>query len=191
MGKYVERNLYENEWVVEKAPRDVWGLVGWWILGVLFCWVLFIPLIKAIKETVIFNTTEFVLTNKRVIYKWGVFHTRALDVPLLKVKSVTVDRGFWGRIFNVGSIHIETPKGSIRERLQDAEEFKTAILAQIDQFELDRLSLQADWTAQALLRGSNGVNPYAPKQPQPAPETSPEFDPYGGYGRNPLTGKRN
>ena len=35
MGKYVEKCLYDNEWIVEKAKRDKWGLIGRWALVVL------------------------------------------------------------------------------------------------------------------------------------------------------------
>ena len=35
MGRYVEKHLYENELIVEKARRDNWGLIGWWTLTVL------------------------------------------------------------------------------------------------------------------------------------------------------------
>lgn len=170
MGKYVERNLYENEMIVEKARRDAWGLVGWWVLGILFFWLLFIPLIKAIKETVIFTHTELILTNKRIIRKSGVFHKQVFDSPLLKIQSVYLDSTFWGRIFNVTTIRIITMNGIIVERIADADDFKSTILGQIDGFESDRLSRQAAWTAQAMNR-SNGAS-------------------YGGYGysQNPYDG---
>ena len=35
MGRYVEKHLYENELIVEKARRDNWGLIGWWTFTVL------------------------------------------------------------------------------------------------------------------------------------------------------------
>ena len=213
MSRYAERYLNENEWVVEVAPRDKWGLVGWWILGILFFWLLFIPLVKAIKETVVYNCTELVLTNKRLICKQGVFHVRSKDIPLLKIQGVYVDIGFWGRIFNFGTIHIDTEYGHISFDLQDADDFKASILGQIDRFELDRLADQSLWTARAMLHGSGG-NVYglqqrqepvqnnrrnmARRQPQrsvqkqaPAKKASvktvkaapDEFDRYGGYGK--------
>ena len=224
MGKYAERNLYENEWVVEKAPRDIWGLVGWWTLSVLslallvgtsiLSWkmlglggliiiilaacLLLLPLIKAICETVIFTHTEIVLTNRRLICKQGVFHTVSKDVPLLEIQSVYVDVSFWGRIFNVGKMFIKISHGHpIKFKLQDADDFKTTILGQIDQFELDRLANQSNWTAQALLRGSRGYNPYAaymgnvrvkPKKKKKE-EAPKKKDPYAGYGRDPFAGK--
>ena len=157
MAKYAERHLYENEYIVEEAPRDVWGLVGWWCFGISCFWMLLIPLALAIRQSIVFSHTEIVLTNRRLICKRGVFHTQSKDIPLLKIQGVYVDVGFWGQIFNVGTAYIDTEYGTIKVRLQDADEFKTAIISQIDMFERERLSSQSMWTAQALLEGTKGT----------------------------------
>ena len=186
MGKYADRNLYEGEYIVEKAPRDVWGLIGWWTLGILCFWALFIPTIIAIKKTIIFTHTEIVVTNRRLICKQGVFHTRSKDIPLLKIQGVYVDIGFWGRIFNVGTIFIDTEYGTIRWRIQDADEFKTTIIGEIDQFERERLASQSIWTAQALLEGMRAnqhVGAARPSQVRRKPDSVGVADPYAGYTR--------
>ncbi|MBO5412617.1 MAG: PH domain-containing protein [Clostridia bacterium] len=130
MGKYVEKHLQQNEYVVERARRDAWGLFGWWILGILFCWLLFIPLIKAIKETVIFSKTELVLTNRRIIRKSGVFHRQVFESPLSKIQGVYLNSTFLGRVFNVTTIRIITMNGIIVERIADGDDFKGAILGE-------------------------------------------------------------
>ena len=150
MGNYVEKNLYENELIVDKARRDKRGLIGKWVFGILFCWLLLIPLIIAIKETVVFTHTELVLTNKRIVHKSGVFHTKAFDAPLNKILNVYVETTFWGRVFNTNKIRITTALGVIVDRIKDADDFKSTILGQIDQFEEARLARQAAWTAQAM-----------------------------------------
>ncbi len=150
MGNYVEKNLYENELIVDKARRDKWGLIGRWVFGILFCWLLLIPLIIAIKETVIFTHTELVLTNKRIVRKSGVFHTKAFDAPLNKILNVYVETTFWGRVFNTNKIRITTALGVIVDRIKNADDFKSMILGQIDQFEEARLARQAAWTAHAM-----------------------------------------
>lgn len=154
MGRYVEKHLYDNEIIIEKAKRDKWGVVGKWVLGILFFWLLFIPLIMAIKESVVYSHTELVVTNKRLVRKSGVFHTKAFDIPLNKIINVYVETTFWGRVFNTNKIRITTQIGVIVEKLQNADDFKNTILGQIDQFEEERLARQAAWTAQAM-----GQNP--------------------------------
>ena len=154
MSRYVEKHLYENELIVEKAKRDAWGLVGWWIFGILCCWMLLIPTVLAIKETIIFTHTELVLTNKRIIRKSGVFHTKAFDAPLDKILNVYVETTFWGLVFNTNRIRIATEDGIIVDKLANAGDFKAMILGQIDHFQEARLAMQASWTAQAMLRNS-------------------------------------
>ena len=154
MGNYVEKNLYENELIVDEARRDRWGLIGAWILGILFFWVLFIPLIIAIKETIVYTHTELILTNKRIVRKSGVFHTKAFDAPLNKILNVYVETTFWGNVFNTNKIWISTERGVIIERIEHADDFKSTILGQIDAFEEARLARQAVWTAQAMAKES-------------------------------------
>lgn len=158
MGNYVEKNLYENELIVDKARRDKWGLIGTWVVGILFCWLLLIPLIIAIKETVVFTRTELVLTNKRIVRKSGVFHTKAFDAPLNKILNVYVETTFWGRVFNTNKIRITTALGVIVDRIEHADDFKSTILGQIDQFEEARLARQAAWTAQAMANHASAQN---------------------------------
>jgi hypothetical protein len=209
MKRYAEQHLYEGEYIVEVAPRDVWGLVGKWCLGILFCWLI-APLVYVIVETVIFNHTELVLTNRRLIFKRGVFNIKAKDIPLPKVKGVSVQVTFWGRIFNWGVVYIDTEYGTMKYKIQDAEDFKTTVIGQLDQFERDRMAEQSAWMAQALLRGMNNNSPrgqygagYGGRygspyggqygggyvQPAPAQQNANQeepLDPYGGYGRNPF-----
>ncbi len=154
MKRYAEEHLYEGEYIVETAPRDIWNLVGKWVLGILFCWLL-APLIYVIVETVIFTHTELVLTNRRLIFKRGVVNIKAKDIPLPKVKGVSVQITFWGRIFNWGVVYIDTEYGTMKYKIQDAEDFKTTVIGQLDQFERDRMAEQSAWMAQALLRGMN------------------------------------
>lgn len=154
MGKYVEKHLYENELIADYAKRCRWKLAGQWVLGILFCWLLLAPLVYAIVKTVEFTHNELVLTNKRIVHKMGVFNTRSFDIPLNKIQDVRVNTTFFGRIFNTNNIFITTPEGVIVERIHNADEFKSVILGQIDQFEEDRLVRQAQWTAQAMAMNS-------------------------------------
>ena len=82
MGKYVESNLGKNETIVKKAELNGLFLLGAWIKGILLCWLLFIPTIKAIAATVRFCHIELGITIKRIIGKVGVANTKALDAPL-------------------------------------------------------------------------------------------------------------
>ena len=151
MGKYVENNLGKNENIVKKAELNPLFLVTTWLFGILFSWLLLIPLIKAIIATIKFNNIELAITNKRIIGKIGVFNTEALDAPLNKVQNVKVTQTFWGKVFNHGVVHISTAAGEYHfNAIKNADAFKRQIMAQIDQYEEDRVKQQAEEMAKSM-----------------------------------------
>jgi uncharacterized membrane protein YdbT with pleckstrin-like domain len=75
-----------------------------WIWGVLGCWLLLIPTIKAIRATVIHCTTEYLVTDKSVMRKDGLFRTHTNQMPLNKIKNMDVKYTFWGKVFNYATI---------------------------------------------------------------------------------------
>lgn len=52
------------------------------------------------------TTSEFVITNKRIIIKTGFISRKTLEMNLNKIESVNVDQGILGRIFDYGTITI-------------------------------------------------------------------------------------
>ena len=82
-------------------------LVLTWIWGILGCWLLFIPLIKAIKASIRFTHTEYLVTNKNVMEKYGVFRTQTNEIPLDKLENIVVTYTFWGKVFNYGNIYFQ------------------------------------------------------------------------------------
>ncbi len=156
MGKYVENNLGKNETLIKKADLNGLFLLSKWIGGILFCWLLFIPTINALIATVRFNNIELAITNKRLIGKVGVANTQALDAPLNKIQNVSVSQGLWGKIFNFGTIRVDTAAGKFEfGAIKNADAFKGMILAQIDQYEEDRVKQQATEMANAMYAALN------------------------------------
>ena len=49
-------------------------------------------------------TTEFAVTDRRVIYKTGLFSRHTLEMNRGKVESVDVEQPFTGRLFGYGTI---------------------------------------------------------------------------------------
>jgi uncharacterized membrane protein YdbT with pleckstrin-like domain len=52
------------------------------------------------------KSTELVVTDKRVIAKFGLVSTRSIEIRLDKIESVRVQQGLVGKIFNFGDITI-------------------------------------------------------------------------------------
>ena len=156
MGKYVENNLGKNETVVKKAELNGLFLLSAWLKGILLCWMLFIPTIKAIIATVRFCHMELAITNKRVIGKVGVMKTKALDAPLNKIQNVSVSQPFFGKIFNYATIRIDTAAGNFEfGAVKNGDAFKGMIMGQIDQYEEDRVKQQAAEMASAMAAALN------------------------------------
>ncbi len=155
---YVEKNLGKNEQIVKMADKNGLYLIGVWLKGILFCWLLLIPLIKAIIATVRFAKIELAITNKRIIGKVGVLNTNSLDSPLNKIQNVSEDQTFGGKIFNYSTITITTAAGSYKYScIKRGAAFKNAIMAQIDQYEEDRIKQQAAEMAAAMSGAMAGV----------------------------------
>ncbi len=76
-----------------------WGLIG---LGVVMYGIL----------TLLNNTVEIGVTNKRVIIKTGLVRRNTHEVILQKVESISVDQTVFGRVFNYGTLLITGSGGS-------------------------------------------------------------------------------
>ncbi len=64
------------------------------------------------------RSSEFAVTNKRVIMKIGVFQTRSVELLLPKVEGMTVNQGLMGKMLGYGDI-IVTGSGGTREQFSD------------------------------------------------------------------------
>lgn len=107
MGNYVDNNLIRDEVVVYETK---------------YHWKIFISL-KALLTLFIGPalarwSDEFVITNKRIICKTGIFSRKTFEMNLNKIESVNVDQSFMGRILGYGSVTI-IGTGGTRESFPD------------------------------------------------------------------------
>jgi uncharacterized membrane protein YdbT with pleckstrin-like domain len=65
-----------------------------------------IPGSVTLARYVALRTSQFVVTNKRVMIKMGLLHLRSLEILLTKIESIGVDQTFMGRLLNYGSLTI-------------------------------------------------------------------------------------
>ncbi len=93
MGTYVNDNLGKNEEVVYEANLH---------------WITFIsiPALLTLFIAPIIDrwTSEFAVTNKRVIIKVGLLRRRTLEMNLSKIESINVNQSIIGRILRYGDI---------------------------------------------------------------------------------------
>ncbi len=67
-----------------------------------------------IRALIIILTTEFAVTNRRIIAKRGFIRRHTLEMLLPKVESVSVRQGILGRLLNFGTVTV-TGTGGTRE----------------------------------------------------------------------------
>lgn len=105
---YVEKKLLVAGESVEHFYKKAGVILFFkWLWGILGFWLIFIPTIKAIKYTVEHATTEYAITNRKLIEKYGWLSIHTDEMPFNKIENLTVKQSFWGRIFNYGSISIQ------------------------------------------------------------------------------------
>jgi uncharacterized membrane protein YdbT with pleckstrin-like domain len=122
---YVESNLLPNEHVTYRARvhRIIYLLPvcvliialvvalasGSWIaggvLGVIGLIMMVPPWIRSISS-------EFAVTNKRVLVKVGLVRRHSLELLLQKVEGIGVDQGILGRILGYGTITVSGTGGT-------------------------------------------------------------------------------
>ena len=95
------------------------------------------------KLFVLFNT-RLALTSKRIYGKTGIINTKSMDSPISKINSVSVEQGFWGKVFRYSTISVSTSSGTFKfAYIKNADEFKEKTMEQIDAYENERLKNQA------------------------------------------------
>ena len=70
--------------------------------GGLILWGLFV----LVKPIIIKETTELVITNRRIIAKVGLISRHTIEINLSKVESISVSQSILGRLLNYGDLEI-------------------------------------------------------------------------------------
>ena len=80
-----------------------------------------------------YETSEFAVTNKRVIMKVGLIRRTSVEIVLNKIESIKVEQGIAGRVFNYGSIAIVGTGGTHDpfQRIAAPLQFRRAVQEQL------------------------------------------------------------
>lgn len=146
---YIERSLISGERLVYRTRLHwnvlikpvMWGAVLFGAGSVALttryavaAWVL-LPaglLILLFTYTNYFSS-EFGVTNKRVLIKTGLFGTRSFEILLAKVEGIGVDQTLWQKMLNSGTIVISGTGGSKEKfsQIRGPFEFRKQVQEQI------------------------------------------------------------
>lgn len=161
--RYIESNLLAKEKLVY-GVRPHWVIFSsgcWAILFAFIIWIfapvgLAIPIFSSwnlrdiaggiffivglywtISAYIYYTTSEYAITNKRVLIKVGWIERKSLELLLDKVEGVSVDQSITGRIFNFGAINV-IGTGGTNDRfpfIPDPLLFRKTVQQQIELYE--------------------------------------------------------
>lgn len=83
------------------GARTAVGIAAGVIWAALVGWLTVAPLIR-------WSTTHFVLTDRRVMYRTGVFTRSGIDIPIQRINSVQFRHDLIDRILRTGTLIIES-----------------------------------------------------------------------------------
>jgi len=146
---YVEEHLMPGEQVVHRAHLHwaaflwpiVWFIAAVWlfsvggdtapVFGTLVLFLVFPPAI--IAALIARRTSEFAVTNKRVLIKTGLIRRHSLETLVSKIESIGVSQGILGRLLDFGTIVVSGTGGSKDpfHRIADPMQFRRKVQEQI------------------------------------------------------------
>lgn len=106
MTSYVESNLMAGETVVYRAEISLWSVAHLIFFGVLLLAAYGAGIVLLLWAYIRYRTTEFAVTDKRIIAKTGLISRNTVEMFLDKVESLHVEQSVPGRILNFGTVTI-------------------------------------------------------------------------------------
>jgi len=92
-----------------------------------------VALLLAIPPAIRYLSSDFAVTDKRVLARMGILHRQSLETLLSKIEGLGVEQDLWGRLLGFGTITI-TGTGGTREAISGIPrplEFRRQVQAQI------------------------------------------------------------
>lgn len=120
---YIDNNLMNGEQVIYRTKLH-WAKLLWPIVSIVISILLksggnlfsshflLIGIIWFIAALVTYFTSEFGVTNKRVMIKYGFIKRISLETLLNKIEGIAVKQGLLGRILNYGTIIVKGTGGT-------------------------------------------------------------------------------
>jgi len=129
---YIEENLISGERLLYKAKLH-WGAFVWPAINIslgfliiilgfasdealglsCFGWIIMLSgLFLAARTGLSFISTEFGLTDRRIIAKTGIIRRDSLELMLSKVEGISVSQPIFGRLLGYGTIQVSGSGGT-------------------------------------------------------------------------------
>jgi len=112
MTQYVDKSLAASERILVRGrwPMAYW--IGAWVL-LLVLGIFIVGVVMFVGAVIRMTTTEFAVTDKRVILKTGWLTRNTQELAVESIEGVNLEQSIWGRLFGYGSV-IVTGTGEAR-----------------------------------------------------------------------------
>lgn len=144
---YVTEHLRPGEKIILEARITPWAVVGSLVWSWMFA---FLPSLFVLLRQM---RTELGITNRRVIVKAGVLSSTTTETTLDKVQNVTFRQPMFGKIFNYGTVVIQSAAALGREGLFGVSNptlVRDTILEQIELYRTAQIREQAEAIASSI-----------------------------------------
>ncbi|MEK6246024.1 MAG: PH domain-containing protein [Pseudomonadota bacterium] len=105
MASYVDSTLLSGETVLYRARISLWSIAHLIGLGVLLL-IIGVGIVFLVWAYIRYKTTEFAVTDRRIIAKSGLISRSTVELFLDKVEALHVDQSVPGRLLDFGTITI-------------------------------------------------------------------------------------
>ncbi len=159
--RYIDESLAPGEEILQRGQWPGLFWFGAWV-ALIVLGIAIVGIFIFLRSVIVMNTTDFAVTNKRVILKRGWLNRRTQELAVGSVEGVVLDQSWWARLWNYGHV-IVTGTGDAVIRfpaMADPVAFRRAIeTARAGQREVHL----AEADREALARAAND------SAPEPAP----------------------
>lgn len=101
--RYIDESLAPGETVLARGryPTIMW-VMTW--LALIVLGIIIVGIYIFIRNVVIMKTTDFAVTNRRVILKKGWLNRQTYELAVESVEGVTLHQSIWARLFGYGNV---------------------------------------------------------------------------------------
>ena len=128
---------YASAWIVKGGPARLAPLIKestreWtpWLIGACITLAAWVLLGYCLPKVLSWHATKYILTNQRLVVRYGMLRRRDLQVSLASIRNVVIHQSVLQRVLRSGNISLDTgyPSGTWVPDVPEAATFRNFIL---------------------------------------------------------------
>lgn len=130
---------FASAWIVKGEPTKLVPLITrewtFWLVAVCVAAVAWILLGYCLPRVLSWHATQYVLTSRRIVARYGMLRRRDMQISLAAVRHVGLSQSLWQRILRSGNISLDTGHGvdAVIPDVPEAARFRNFVLDAIDE----------------------------------------------------------